>query len=155
MATSLLTPKVTLRHRSTLNFGYWLVIGCIGWVMLALVTNVGTVLGRLPLYESIPLAILVLGLTGIVLKMARDEWWIHYLERQTQYYIGHETVTSWCTTIDSMWLIRKTMRRELRLLYRQLAQTKASEEVKQILALQLVERGVLIVYSCPKSDHPA
>jgi hypothetical protein len=123
--------------------------------MLALVTNVGTVLGRLPLYESIPLAILVLGLTGIVLKMARDEWWIHYLERQTQYYIGHETVTSWCTTIDSMWLIRKTMRRELRLLYRQLAQTKASEEVKQILALQLVERGVLIVYSRPKSDHPA
>jgi len=124
--------------------------------MLALVTNVGTVLGRLPLYESIPLAVLVLGLTGVVLKMVRDEWWIHYLERQTQYYIGHETVTGWCTTIESMWLIRKTMRRELRLLlYRQLAQTKASEEVKQILALQLVERGVLIVYSRPKSDHPA
>ncbi len=49
MATSLLTPKVTLRHRSTLNFGYWLVIGCIGWGMLALVTNVGTVISRLPL----------------------------------------------------------------------------------------------------------
>jgi len=74
--------------------------------MLALVTNVGTVISRLPLYESIPLAILVLALTGVVLKMARDEWWTHYLERQ-------------------------------------------------ILALQLVERGVLIVYSRPKSDHPA
>jgi len=62
---------------------------------------------------------------------------------------------TWCLIIDSMWLIRKPMRRELRHLYRHITQTKASPEAIETLANELVERGILIVYSSPKSDHPA
>ncbi|MGX8176434.1 hypothetical protein ACWS7L_02955 [Exiguobacterium artemiae] len=155
MATPILKPRVMMRQRSTVNFGYWLVIGLIGWTMLSLVTGIREVLANLPFYESIPLSLTVVLLTGVLLKMARDEWWIRYLDRQTQFYISHETVLSWCPIIDSMWLIRKPMRRELRHLYKHITQTKTSQESIEALATQLVEHGVLIVYSRPKSDHPA
>ncbi|ASI36317.1 MULTISPECIES: hypothetical protein [unclassified Exiguobacterium] len=155
MATPLLKPKLMMQRRSTLNFGYWLVIGLIGWMMLSLVTGLRDVLTSLPLYETIPLTFLIVFVTGVTLKMLRDEWWIRYLNRQKQFYIGQETVLTWCSIIDSMWLVRKPMRRELRHLYKHITQTKISEEAKETLAMQLVERGILIVYSRPKSDHPA
>ncbi|WP_029331493.1 hypothetical protein [Exiguobacterium oxidotolerans] len=155
MATPLLKPKLMMQRRSTLNFGYWLVIGLIGWMMLSLVTGLRDVLTSLPLYETIPLTLLIVFVTGVTLKMLRDEWWIRYLNRQKQFYIGQETVLTWCSIIDSMWLVRKPMRRELRHLYKHITQTKISEEAKETLAMQLVERGILIVYSRPKSDHPA
>ncbi|MCT4779267.1 MULTISPECIES: hypothetical protein [Exiguobacterium] len=155
MATPILKPRLIVRQRSTVNFGYWLVIGLIAWTMLSFVTGLRDTLSNLPFYESVPLALSVILITGIVLKMARDEWWIRYLDRQTQFYIGHDTVLTWCLIIDSMWLIRKPMRRELRHLYKHITQTKTSQEAIETLANQLVERGVLIVYSRPKSDHPA
>ncbi|VWX35117.1 hypothetical protein [Exiguobacterium oxidotolerans] len=155
MATPLLKPKLMMQRRSTLNFGYWLVIGLIGWMMLSLVTGLRDVLTNLPLYETIPLTLLIVFVTGVTLKILRDEWWIRYLNRQKQFYIGQETVLTWCSIIDSMWLVRKPMRRELRHLYKHITQTKISEEAKETLAMQLVERGILIVYSRPKSDHPA
>ena len=157
MSTPILKPRLQMKQqqRSMVNFSYWFVIGLIGWTMLSFVTGLRDQLAGLPIYESIPLVLAVLLTTGVLLKMARDEWWIRYLNRQTQFYIGHETVVTWCLIIDSMWLIRKPMRRELRHLYRHITQTKASPEAIETLANELVERGILIVYSRPKSDHPA
>lgn len=155
MATPLLKPKLMIQQRSTLNFGYWLVIGLIGWTMLSLVTGLRDVMTSLPLYETLPLSLVVVLMTGVTLKMIRDEWWIRYLNRQTQFYIGQETVLTWCSIIDSMWLVRKPMRRELRHLYKHITKMNVSEEAKELLAMHLVERGILIVYSRPKSDHPA
>ncbi|MDW2884423.1 hypothetical protein [Exiguobacterium artemiae] len=155
MSTPILKPRLQMKQRSMVNFSYWFVIGLIGWTMLSFVTGLRDRLASLPIYESIPLVLAVLLTTGALLKMTRDEWWIRYLNRQTQFYIGHETVVTWCLIIDSMWLIRKPMRRELRHLYRHITRTKASQEAVETLANELVERGILIVYSRPKSDHPA
>ncbi|WP_114570044.1 hypothetical protein [Exiguobacterium flavidum] len=142
-------------QRSLLNFGYWVVMGTVVIGIINAVFVPRQLISSLSLIWLIPLSLVTAIGLGIALKLARDEWWLHYLERQTALYVGRETLETWALIVDSMWLWRKPMRRQLRLFYHMIERTKAPEEAKRHFAEHLVERGVLIVYCRPKSDHPA
>lgn len=143
-------------RRSFLNFGFWLAMTIVANILLiSLIAPVRTFLLELHPLLSVPLfSLWVLGV-GVTLKLARDAWWLDYLNEQVtsrNISVGADTLRSWKYTLDSTWLLTRTAQKKLGLLFIQVDRVVQSDEAKQLFADYLLERGVFLV--CTTSSNP-
>ncbi|MCT4784324.1 MULTISPECIES: hypothetical protein [Exiguobacterium] len=144
--------------RSFSNFGFWWFTGAfsVGLFLVAF----EPLRDRFTAMHPILAAIFFIGitfLTGVVMKLARDVWWLNYLLERTAnryLYIGPDTLKSWEYTLDSIWLLTRTSQKKLGRLYIHIDRTVRSEEAKRLFAAYLIDRGVLVVYSRPSTTKP-
>ncbi|TCI27232.1 MULTISPECIES: hypothetical protein [Exiguobacterium] len=142
--------------RSFSNFGFWWSIGAftIGLFIIAF----EPLRERFNALHPVASVLFLIGISfvaGVVMKLARDVWWLNYLLERTSnryMYVGADTLRSWQYTLDSIWLLTRTSQKKLGRLYIQIDRTVRAEEAKRMFAAYLIDRGVLVVYS--RSSKP-